>query len=79
MNPNLETAISEFIANEFHMSPSSVNPDLNFSVDLGLSPEDMTELFQRMEDALNFILPDEKVPAISTVGDLIEAIESEDI
>jgi len=77
MNPNLKVAIIEFIANEFHLAPEAITPDLNFTTDLGLSQDQISDLLQRIQDALNFILPDEKSTDLDSVGDLLNALEED--
>jgi acyl carrier protein len=74
MNPNLQTAIFEFIGNEFHLDPQKITVDLNFQSDLHLTPDQFSVLLQHMEDALNFSIPEEKFDGISTINDLFEAI-----
>ncbi len=76
MNPNLQTAILEFLANEFHLDVAKISPDLNLETDLHLTPDQINDLFQRMQDALNFSLPDEKIPSLVTVADLFSALSS---
>lgn len=75
MSPHLKTAIIEFLANEFKLQPGNVNPDTSFTTDLGLSPVELAELLQRLQDALNIILPEDRVPQINTVADLTDAVE----
>lgn len=77
MNPNLETAIIQFLADEFHLQPDNLIPDTDFIVDLGLSPEQVQDLITRLQDSLDFILPEDKVGQISTLGDLLAAIRPE--
>lgn len=76
MPPQLKTAIVEFLANEFKMTPDSLTPDLSFTTDLGLSPVQLQDLLQRLQDSLNFIFPEDSV--VNTVSDLLEATEEED-
>lgn len=74
MNPNLELAIIEFIANEFHLPADTLSTDTNFKIDLSLQPEEISDLLQRLQDALNFIIPDEKIADIESIGDIILAM-----
>ncbi|OGC92846.1 hypothetical protein A3D85_01275 [Candidatus Amesbacteria bacterium RIFCSPHIGHO2_02_FULL_47_9] len=76
MNNNLNKAIIQFLANEFKMNPENLTPDLSFSSDLGLSPQEIQELLQRLQDALNFILPEERT-GINTISDLLGLTEEE--
>ena len=76
MTPQLKTAIIEFLANEFKMTSESLTPVLSFSSDLGLSPSQLQDLLQRLQDSLSFILPEDSV--VSTVSDLLELTNEED-
>jgi acyl carrier protein len=75
MNPNLERAIIQFLANEFHLQPEDILPDTDFYLDLNLNKEQLADLFERMEDALNFILTEDKIGEIKTVSDLMISLE----
>lgn len=74
----IQTAIIQFLSNEFKMEPDNLNPDTSFSADLGLSPDALSDLFQRLQDSLNISLPEDKVAGITTVGQLLEAVSEED-
>jgi acyl carrier protein len=74
MNPNLQTAILEFLGNDFHLDPQKITPDLNFQADLHLNPDQLSELLQHMQDALNFTIPEEKIDSITSIADLFAAI-----
>ena len=74
---NIAPAIIEFLADEFKLDPSQVSPDTDLSVDLNLTPDQISDLLQRLQDALNFTLPDELLPKITSVGDLLAAVNPE--
>ncbi|MBI2587324.1 hypothetical protein HYW29_00735 [Candidatus Amesbacteria bacterium] len=76
MTPQLKTAAIEFLANEFKMAPDNLTPDLSFSSDLGLSPSQLQDLLQRLQDSLNFILPEDS--PVSTVSDLLKLVSDEE-
>lgn len=75
MTSQLKTAIIEFLANEFKMAPVNLTPDVSFSSDLSLTPTQLQDLLQRLQDSLNFILPEDAV--VATVSDLLELTEEE--
>jgi acyl carrier protein len=77
MNPNLEQAIIQFLANEFHLQPENVLLDTDFYTDLNLTKQQLTDLIERMQDALNFILVEDKIGEIKTVSDLLTSLESD--
>lgn len=77
MNPNLKHAILEFLANEYHLEMDTVDEDVEFATDLNLKPEEITELLGRLQDALDFTLPEEHIAEVDSVGDIIRLLESE--
>lgn len=76
MEHNLKSAIIHFIANEFKLEPRSIaGMDLNFLIDLNLDREELTALLQRLQDALNFTLPEDANMSIETLEDLLRAVD----
>ncbi len=75
MNPNLKKAVIQFLANEYHLRPEDILPDSEFLPDFNLTPEQLADLITRMQDALDFILPEDKINDIKTVGDLLNSLE----
>ncbi|KKU28859.1 MAG: Acyl carrier protein [Candidatus Amesbacteria bacterium GW2011_GWA2_47_11b] len=74
----IKTAIIQFLANEFQLDPDHLNPDTAFTTDLGLSPEQLTNLLQRLQESLGIILPEDKLPTITTIGQLLDIFEEDD-
>jgi len=79
MNPNLETAIIHFLANEYHLAPENILPDTDFFTDLNLTQDQFIDLAGRMQDALNFTLPEEKINEIHTLTDLFNSLAPDDL
>jgi acyl carrier protein len=77
MNRQLQNAIIQFIADEFRLDPDNIDSDLDLKVDLKLNPEQISDLLQRIQDSLNFTIPDEKVNHISTINDLFDSLSEE--
>jgi acyl carrier protein len=75
---NIKNAIIQFLANEFHMEADNINEDTSFETDFGLNSDQIVELLQKLEDSLNIELPEDQTPDITTVGNLLESIESEE-
>jgi acyl carrier protein len=79
MHNTLNTAILEYLANEFKLDPKTVGPDLNFITDLKLDPSSLPDFFQRLQDALDFTLPEDRpISTLATVEDLLQAIDDPD-
>jgi len=79
MNPHLETAIIQFLANEYHLDPKNLLADTNFFEDFNLSETQFIDLITRMQDALNFILPEEKISTIHTLSDLLSSLSHDEV
>jgi acyl carrier protein len=77
MNPNLKQAIIEYLADEFHLNSDQISEDTQFAADLNLTPPQILDLLQRLQDALNFSLPEDKLTEINSVMDLFEILEPE--
>ena len=75
MEPNQKTAIIHFLANEFKMQPEILNGDLNFQIDLDLTPDQVSNLIQRLQEALDLSLPDDQVSRVETVEDLLKIVD----
>ena len=73
----IKTAIIQFLSDEFHLDPEGLNPDTAFEADLGLSPQQLADLLQRLQDSLNIVLPEDKLDSITTVSNLLELMEEE--
>ena len=77
MQSNLKTAILHFLANEFQMEPELIHQDLNFQADLGLTAQGVADLLQRLQEALDLPLPEEKFSQIHTLEDLFQILDIE--
>lgn len=73
---NIRVAILQFLANEFHLEAENITEDTSFAEDLGLNPDQITELMKNLQDSLNIVLPEDI--NITTVGQLFAALEPED-
>lgn len=75
---HLKSAIIQFLANEFKFEPSNLSMDTSFSQDLGLTEPEISDLLQRLQDSLNFILPEDATTNVGTIGQLISLIDPEE-
>ena len=71
-------AIIQFLANEFQLNPDHLNPDTSFTADLGLTPEQLTDLLQRLQESLGVTLPEDKIQSLTTIGSLLDLFEEDD-
>ena len=77
MNPQLQTAVIQFLANEFQVEADTINMDTSLIEDFNLNPQQITDLMQRMQESLGLILPEEKINQLQTISDIIDILTSE--
>lgn len=68
--------IAEIIAEQLGIPKSKVTLESRIVEDLGADSLDVVELLMQLEDQTGKTIPDEQVPEIKTVGDLIKVLES---
>lgn len=72
----LKQAILEFLANELHLETSAIIAETSFA-ELGVDENQLTEMLQRLQEALGIILPEEKVSTNMSVADLLDMVDDE--
>lgn len=70
MPSKLKSAILDFLANEFKLDPNTLGEDINFYTDLSLDQPAVLDLLIRLQETLDFNLPEDKLGQISTIEDL---------
>jgi acyl carrier protein len=75
---NIKTAIIQFLANEFHLEADNITEDTGLDTDLGLNKLQISDLLRNMQDSLNITLPEEEFESITTVGEILTAIEADE-
>jgi acyl carrier protein len=68
--------IAEVIADKLGVEPSKITPEAKFVEDLGADSLDTVELVMQLEDEFNLEIPDEEAEKLTTVGSVVEYIES---
>jgi len=66
--------VTEIIATATGRSPEEITPDTELS-SLGLGSLDTITLLFEMEEAFDITIPNEVIPEISTVNDIIEKLQ----
>ena len=68
--------LQEILAEQFEVSADSINADTNLVDDLGADSLDVVELIMSVEDEFGISVSDEDAAGLTTVGKIVEYIES---
>ena len=68
--------IKKIVAKNLSISEDKVTMEADFINDLGADSIDLVEIYMDLEDEFNMSIPDQDLPNIKTVGDLVSFIES---
>ncbi len=66
----------QMIADELKLDPSEIKPESRLVDDLHADSLNIVELVLRMEEQFEIEIPDDDMPKLQTVGDIVEYIES---
>ena len=69
--------VNKIIVDKLGVDESEVNPDANFTNDLGADSLDTVELIMEFEKEFDIAIPDEQAEEIQTVGQAITYLESQ--
>ena len=68
--------VQKIIAEQFEVAADSISADTNIVDDLGADSLDVAELIMSVEDEFGLAIPDEDATELTTVGKIVEYIES---
>lgn len=68
--------VQKIIAEQFEVAADSISADTNIVDDLGIDSLDVVELIISVEDEFGLEIPDEDATELTTVGKIVEYIES---
>ena len=71
----IESKVKEILAKQLSCDASKINKDTNIATDLGADSLDLVEILMSLEEEFNISIPDEAIPTIKTVGELVSYIE----
>ncbi len=66
--------VAEIIAAQVRMDPSEITESSAVMDDLGADSLDVVEILMTFEDEFDVTVPDEVVPTLKTVGDIVNYI-----
>ena len=70
-----EQKVIEIIAKQLRIDKSKINAKTNIAADLGADSLDLVEVLMELESEFNVSIPDEAIPGIVTVEDLVKYID----
>ena len=68
--------LQEIIADQLELDVEEISYDSHILDDLGADSLDLVDLLMSVEDEFGIEIPDEDVENISTIGDIVEYIDS---
>ena len=68
--------VREIIANQLSVKPEQITEKSNIAEDLGADSLDLVEILMSLEDEFGVSIPDEAIPEIKTIKDVVEFIET---
>ena len=71
-----EQKVVEILANQLRVEKEKINANTNIAADLGADSLDLVEILMSLEEEFNVSIPDEAIPGIVTVGDLVKFIDN---
>jgi len=73
---DISTRVKAIIVDKLGVDEKEVTPEASFTNDLGADSLDTVELIMEFEKEFNIAIPDDQAEKISTVGDAIAYIET---
>ncbi len=70
-----EQKVIEILSTQLRLDKSKINSNTNIASDLGADSLDLVEILMSLEEEFNISIPDEAIPSIVTVGDLVNYID----
>lgn len=68
--------VKEIIANQLSVAAEKIKDDTNIAEELGADSLDLVEILMSLEDEFGVSIPDEAIPQIKTIKDIVDFIES---
>lgn len=71
-----EKKVKEILSKQLGVEVSKITMETNIATDLGADSLDLVEILMSLEDEFSISIPDEAIPGIKTVKDLVEFIDN---
>ncbi len=70
----IEQKVKEILAKQLSCDVEKINRETNIATDLGADSLDLVEILMSLEEEFSISIPDEAIPSIKTVGELVDYI-----
>ena len=71
----VEQKVKDILAKQLGIAIEKINANTDIATDLGADSLDLVEILMSLEEEFSVSIPDEAIPNIKTVGDLVSFIE----
>ena len=68
--------IAQILGEQLGVDPATINADTDIIKDLGADSLDVVELLMTLEESEGKTIPEDQVPNIKTVGDIVKVLET---
>ena len=68
--------VKEIIANQLSVKVETLKDETNIAEELGADSLDVVEILMSLEDEFGVSIPDEAIPQIKTIKDIVEFIDT---
>ncbi len=68
--------VKEIIANQLSVKVETLKDETNIAEELGADSLDVVEILMSLEDEFGVSIPDEAIPQIKTIKDIVEFIDN---
>lgn len=68
--------VKEIIANQLSVKVENLKEETNIAEELGTDSLDLVEILMSLEDEFGVSIPDEAIPQIKTIKDIVDFIDS---
>ena len=68
--------VKEIIASQLSVPADKITETTNIAEELGADSLDLVEILMSLEDEFGISIPDEAIPTIKTIKDIVEFIET---
>ena len=68
--------VKEIIANQLSVKAEDLKDDTNIAEELGADSLDLVEILMSLEDEFGVSIPDEAIPTIKSIKDLVDFIDN---